>query len=123
MRGETVGATARDKEMEGVATDDKENYDDMISNVDDDDRGYRNIVFSKKNGDSNNKDFGETATKKARTGGGGSKREEAVKDKNRGGYLMRKHMCYHPSTHCLLSLHHDNGPIIVIIPNRHCFVY
>ena len=48
MRGETVGATARDKEMEGVATDDKENYDDMISNVDDDDRGDSKIIFNAK---------------------------------------------------------------------------
>ena len=71
--------------MEGVKRADEYYYgDDVISDIDDDNRDDSKYVVDTEDGDSDDEEFGETETKKSRPGGVGTKREKACKGKVKG---------------------------------------
>ena len=71
--------------MEGVATDEKEKYDDMISDVKNYDWDNNEDVVYADNGDNEDEEFGEMATNNSRARGGDSNSYKVVKDNIIGG--------------------------------------
>ena len=77
--GENEGVAVRDKDMEGVATDDGDICANMIININSNEGDYSKVILYPDERDRNNEDFGQIGIKNYRTEGGGDNRDKAVR--------------------------------------------